>query len=345
MIFGISIQPRQLQNVTDFFHAFNSSRERFKIITAGKDSYVVGANIETRFTSQADIETDDGGCYNLQIGNYSSLAEDILFLIDVNHNSLAVSQGVISEFKSYPPIDLKIKRKGQVIIENDVWIGRGTTIMGGVTIHSGAIVAAKSVVTKDVPPYAVVGGVPAKIIKYRFSEDIIEKLLRISWWNWKSNEIRDSYEDFAGDCRDFVDKYYPSALEKYNRIKNSPSPVEMKSGENFLLAVDLSDPFPMYKKIIKEFCHRFNNTEAQLIFYLDGGKSDRNKMFDLIEEELTQYSDYNVYVYIYTGEIESLAANIDTYISSRVKNNLYFIELAEKFGKKVISGVDLPLFD
>ena len=72
----------------------------------------------------------------------------------------------------------------QTTIGNDVWIGQGAFIKGGVTIGDGAIVAAHAVVVKDVPPYAVVGGVPARVIKYRFDEDAIKDLLEIKWWNY-----------------------------------------------------------------------------------------------------------------------------------------------------------------
>lgn len=83
------------------------------------------------------------------------------------------------------------------IIGNDVWIGTGATILRNVNIGSGAIVGAGAVVTKDVPPYAIAVGVPAKIVKYRFSDEIIEKLLRLEWWNWDDEMIRENYEYFA----------------------------------------------------------------------------------------------------------------------------------------------------
>lgn len=79
--------------------------------------------------------------------------------------------------------------KGKIVIGNDVWIGQGAYISRGVTIGDGAIVAAKAVVTKDVPPYSIVGGVPAKVIRYRFDEDIIKELLEIRWWAYGMNAL------------------------------------------------------------------------------------------------------------------------------------------------------------
>ena len=87
------------------------------------------------------------------------------------------------------------------IIGNDVWIGANAIILQGVTIGDGAIIAAGAVVTKDVPPYAIVGGVPAKVIKYRFSDDVILKLLEIKWWDkpeeWTTQNL-DKFTDVSG---------------------------------------------------------------------------------------------------------------------------------------------------
>ncbi len=84
------------------------------------------------------------------------------------------------------------ERKYQVVIGNDVWIGDSALLMSGVTIGDGAIIAAGAVVTKDVPPYAIVGGVPAKVIKYRFTEEQIKLLLEFEWWNKNEKWIRDN---------------------------------------------------------------------------------------------------------------------------------------------------------
>ena len=98
-------------------------------------------------------------------------------------------------YKNYP-----------VVVGNDVWIGESASILSGVTIGDGAVVAAGAVVTKDVPPYAVVGGVPARIIKYRFTEEQIAALLRIKWWDWTEDIISSRAEHFD-DIEQFIERY------------------------------------------------------------------------------------------------------------------------------------------
>jgi acetyltransferase-like isoleucine patch superfamily enzyme len=136
----------------------------------------------------------------LKIGRYCSLA-DRIELIGVRHPIESITTSSIqydTQFSLCQYYEQKLggkiggvpnPQKWNVVIENDVWIGSGVSIARGVTIHSGAIVAAKSVVVKDVPSYAIVGGNPAKIIKYRFSEDIVKGLLESEWWLVSPQEL------------------------------------------------------------------------------------------------------------------------------------------------------------
>ena len=101
----------------------------------------------------------------------------------------------------------------EVHIGNDVWIGSRALILGGVRIGDGAVVGAGAVVTKDVPPYAIVGGVPAKVIKYRFDEDTIKKLEKLQWWNWKDNILKNNIQFFNN--KDII-----TSLLKFNEIKS-----------------------------------------------------------------------------------------------------------------------------
>lgn len=80
--------------------------------------------------------------------------------------------------------------KGDIVIGNDVWIGYEAVILSGVTIGDGAIIGTRAVVTKDVPPYMIVGGVPAKPIRKRFSDDVVSKLSKLQWWNWTEDRIQ-----------------------------------------------------------------------------------------------------------------------------------------------------------
>ncbi len=138
----------------------------------------------------------------LIIGKFCMIASDVTFIMNgANHLSNAVSSYPFAIFggdwsnamegKSYPS-------KGNTEIGNDVWIGYGATIMPGVKIGDGAIIATKSVVTSDVEPYAIVGGNPAKEIRKRFSEEKIQKLLELSWWNWPLEKITAQVGDLTG---------------------------------------------------------------------------------------------------------------------------------------------------
>lgn len=101
------------------------------------------------------------------------------------------------------------KTNKKIEIGNDVWIGTNAIILPGVKIGDGAVIGAGAVVTKDVPPYAIVGGVPAKLIRYRFEHNIIQSLLEIKWWNWEVNKIKDNIELFY-NTEEFISKFQKS---------------------------------------------------------------------------------------------------------------------------------------
>lgn len=123
------------------------------------------------------IEVDsDVPDVSLKIGSFCSIGEETIFLLGKDHE--------IHHFSTYPFKYKLLKNtvyeslsKGDIIVGDDVWFGQRTTILSGVTIGQGAVIAAGAIVTKDVPPYAIVGGSPARVLKYRFSDEIIQKLM------------------------------------------------------------------------------------------------------------------------------------------------------------------------
>lgn len=144
----------------------------------------------------------------LIIGKFCMIASDVTFIMNgANHLSDAVSTFPFAIFggdwsnamegKEYPS-------KGDTVVGNDVWIGYGATIMPGIEIGDGAIIATKSVVTKDVEPYTIVRGNPAKVIRKRFSEEKINDLLESEWWNWPIEEITKNVQKLTGNDVDRI---------------------------------------------------------------------------------------------------------------------------------------------
>lgn len=179
-------------NAADFFHDFSK-------VSVGKMSY---GNIKVSISIKNDAE--------LHIGNYCSIAPGCRFLLSGEHNLNTISTFPFKVKKfGYAG---EAKSKGNIIIGDDVWIGAESTICSGVKIGQGAVIGAGSVVTKDIPPYAVACGVPAKIIKYRFSENLINKLLKV--------DLQKLFDSFTQENeKDIYTPLTEELLEKF--IQNS----------------------------------------------------------------------------------------------------------------------------
>ncbi len=158
MIYNIAVPVGEVSDMTTYILDVGNCMPQFPILKIDRGSYIVGAQIQSGINFDVDL-----GVHSIQIGKYCSIAESVTFIIDLNHSYHNIAQGEL-DFFTLPKDKIKLKRKGQIIIQNDVWIGHGVTILGGVTIHNGAVIAANSVVTKDIPAYAIVGGNPAKIL-------------------------------------------------------------------------------------------------------------------------------------------------------------------------------------
>lgn len=136
----------------------------------------------------------------ISIGKYCSISYDVKFVVDDGKHQY-------NTISSYPFKSNQISEKRGIEIGNDVWIGLGCTILYGVKIGDGVTIAAGSVVTKDVEPYTVVGGVPAKLIKEKCSRDEAQKMQEIAWWDWSEEIVESRVADFKLSFSDFINKY------------------------------------------------------------------------------------------------------------------------------------------
>lgn len=143
----------------------------------------------------------------LIIGKFCAIATGVKFIMNgANHKISGVSTYPFSLFgngwEKVMPGKGDLPYKGDTVIGNDVWIGYEALIMPGVKIGNGAIIGARAVVTGDVPSYAIVGGNPAKVIKMRFNDREIERLLKIKWWDWKIEKVTENLKQItSGDIK------------------------------------------------------------------------------------------------------------------------------------------------
>lgn len=147
-----------------------------------------------------------GGMNDVIIGKYCSVAEGVVMDGGFNHNISYITK---YPFKNMDGIgNESVTCKGNINIGSDVWIGEGAMVMSGVTIGHGAVIAARSIVTKNVMPYEVVGGSPAKHIRFLFEQYQIDKLLDIAWWDWDEQKIKDNVDLLTSNNIDeFINKH------------------------------------------------------------------------------------------------------------------------------------------
>ena len=129
----------------------------------------------------------------LRMGNYVSLAQEVVFILDAEHRINCVSTYPF-KVKALNVCKAEAFGKGDIVVEDDVWIGYRATILSGVHLGKGAVVSAGAVVTKDVPPYAIVGGVPAKVIKYRFDKECRDKLMEFDFERLENDFLQENLD-------------------------------------------------------------------------------------------------------------------------------------------------------
>jgi virginiamycin A acetyltransferase len=311
--------------------AYDSSENKgFKFGTLGRHSYI--NNMTVYMIPGVELA-------NIQIGNFCSIGYQITAIINLLHDykSVTTSTSPIFHFNHHK---MKIDQKYEILIGNDVWIGNGVIILPGVKIGDGAVVGAGSVVTKDVPSYAIVGGNPAKVIKYRFNQEQIKKLLEIKWWNWNDNKIKENKDSFSLEIEDFINLHY--------KEKEMAKDIQFeKKSVSILFYPDFDEPYPLWKKVIKEFINKYSSFD-QVTLILRVENSPKLEMYINEIQNLIEPVEDNPDILILNDKVEderSLFKDVDYYITTRSSNTIYHLGIVQEYGMKILSGVNIPVFD
>jgi len=175
------------------------------------DGTLVMGNMSYYAPNVVKYEGDTG---RVVVGNFASVAPDADFYVGGLHRTEWVSQYGLRAMLDLPGAheDGFTHGRGDIVVGSDTWVTNGCTVMSGVTIGDGAVVGTKAVVAKDVRPYAVVVGNPAREIRRRFSDEQVDALLRIRWWDWPTETVRQHVELICSpDVDAFIARFDPAA--------------------------------------------------------------------------------------------------------------------------------------
>ena len=250
--------------------AFEDESRSRRLVTLGRRSYFV----------QGMMEYGSADCHIL-IGRYSSLGHRLVFEIDLNHDHSCIStypfEDKLQHADDILHYDKRCSRR-QIIVGNDVWMGCDVLLVGGVRIGNGAVLGAGAVVAKDVPPYAVVVGNPARIIKYRFSEDIIGKLQKIKWWNWPDEKVVSvlpQVKDVQAFADTFIEEVEPETAE--TDVSASLKELHAQGYTIYYCIADFDIPDPVWQSVLETYLHAYRAQDKVALLFGIGSSCETDQ--------------------------------------------------------------------
>ncbi|MBQ3442771.1 MAG: CatB-related O-acetyltransferase [Selenomonadaceae bacterium] len=319
-----------------FFSDINGTQEN--LFTLGRGSYAKSCDVS--FFHEKSV--------NALGGRFSSMAPGLSFFIGGNHPIKNVSSspldvgsivklvfGVVRP--NLRPIVWNRHNPRQIIIGNDVWIGQGVTIMGGVKIGNGAVIGARAVVAKDIPPYAIAVGNPARVVKYRFDEEMIRKFLAVKWWNWDLEKIADNFP-LMNDVEKFLEAHYSPELEEFPEDDFSRQLKGFKTIYQFI--PDFQATQPLWSKVVKDFTQA-KLADAVLVIWLGKDTTDENA------KALTEAigDNKNILTFKHEENFSPTALRLGThFITTREMITLEALDYLWNTDVKIISALDNGIF-
>lgn len=316
----------------------------------GKYTYCCGTHID----NGAEFTINNNQIiHNLHFGNFNSVGDNLSVILSRNHSTkmldtgslqlMLANHGRLTEFKN------TYTQKGTVIIQNDVWFGENVTIMPSIIVRNGAVVARNSHVVKDVPPYAIVGGNPARIIGYRFTKEQIRKLQEIQWWFWDDEKLLSHAQYITEDIDRFCNMFYPEAHSQFLEL----SAKQIISHDTYFAFVDYYEGYSTYPLIIEDFLNNFiNSPKKKLVLFIQDDcpvPPIQHALFEYLENvihELKTNENVKCEFELVRGpdkDAKNIFLNCSYFITSRAFRTVYYSCLADLFGIQIIHGVDSPI--
>ena len=331
---NLQISISKANHTESAIRIFLDEASSYNAMTLGAGSYCVNAT----------FEFGNGRMNHVLVGRYTSIGHNVIFLSGYNHDYKRVStypfEDIMNGGSTNGYTDVN---HYQIIIGNDVWIGRGVTILGGVRIGNGAVIGANSVVAKNVPPYAIVVGNPAKVIKYRFEEDIISKLQKIKWWYW-DRKLIEKRLTLMKEPELFIKHFYQEdsnfSIKKLVEIKEQGIKI-------FFNIVDFEVSMPVWEYLVNQYLKTYiENDKIQLIL---GTSSDEkiltvSNLINNMNLKIGSSAPAIILININNINIKNILFYTDVFISNREEISSICIDYSYDYGVDVISGLNKNIF-